>query len=103
MIHEERERAPSAAAVPSVTRRSIDCPCIGWPCKLIAMLSYTNGVVDQSLVPPTLHAVTFVMVAIKGHCWARRPSGRLHAGRDQATPSILQVRCCRQPLPDSSE
>ena len=43
MIHEERERAPSAAAVPSVTRRSIDCPCIGWPCKLIAMLSYTQN------------------------------------------------------------
>jgi hypothetical protein len=38
----ERERAPSAAAVPSVTRRSLDCPCIGWPCKLIAMLSYTK-------------------------------------------------------------
>eukprot|EP01046_Picozoa_sp_COSAG06_P031879 COSAG06_NODE_3141_length_5786_cov_31.010902_4_plen_90_part_00 len=27
--------------------------------------SVHNGVVDQSLVPPTLHAVTFVMVAIK--------------------------------------
>jgi hypothetical protein len=52
MIHEERERAPSAAAVPSVTRRSIDCPCIGWPCKLIAMLSYTNVIpesVDESV------------------------------------------------------
>jgi hypothetical protein len=49
-IHEERERAPSAAAVPSVTRRSIDCPCIGWPCKFLTpvlkwlhMLSYTHA------------------------------------------------------------
>jgi hypothetical protein len=55
-IHEERERAPSAAAVPSVTRRSIDCPCIGWPCKFLTPV----------LIKIATYAILYACVAAVG-------------------------------------